>query len=138
VQSYAGWFTLSPPGKREVSDRDLAAAERIVAEVASDFGMERNPEQPPDLQEYFRDVHQLRIVATYERIRPGDRRAVLLNVDVPLSRENFSVGIRDLGHAEETELVSELRAALEERLRREFPGYDIRFESRKVDATFAP
>jgi len=138
AQSYAGGFRIAPSDSSGVTEQDVATAEQIADDVAADFDMKRLPQDPPDIQEYFAEVHQLRIVSHYQVVPEGYRRAVLLSVAVPLSQEVVSVGIRDLGHAEETELVSELRTALEERLRREFPGYDIRFESRKVDATFAP
>ena len=141
MSSYAGMFTAKPPTHREptVTDEEVRAGEAALGRIAAGLGMTRMQPPADDVRKRLERLYDDRLVVQYSRQDPGPgKRAVVLSFNLPNDRSHVEVVIRDLGHSEETELVARLRAGVERELRAALRGFEIEFESAKVDATFAP
>ncbi len=138
--NYAGTFEVHPPGQESpIEDADIETAKTVAGEVAAEFGMTRNPEHPPEIQEYLlRGEYGYYSIVAYEKIPKGSASSVLVFVHLAKERDYLTITVRDLGRSSETERTRPIRLALEERLREAFPGYGIEFAASEIDASFAP
>lgn len=135
--SYGGVFTIRPLHASGVylDDATEAKVTSVVSSIVRSYGME-----PVDWAEGARpEMPEYDVLASFVLVRRGPgERALHVTVLRPRGVDALRVTIRDLGNEKETEQVRRLRKELGEALGERLSGFDVEFESGKVDAWFAP